>query len=108
MSEVFCERLKRFRKESGLTQLQFSEKIGVHLQTVSKWERGVSEPDFALLGLIAQTLNVSLERLIGTEESETVYTTYTGLDFNGHIAFYSRKGADSAADFPVVRSSGNV
>ena len=38
------------------------------LQTVSKWERGVSEPDFALLGEIASALFVPLERLIGATE----------------------------------------
>ena len=110
MSEVFCERLKRFRKESGLTQLQFSEKIGVHLQTVSKWERGVSEPDFALLGLIAQTLNVSLERLIGTEESETVYTgEFDPVRFGKALASLRRirgEGQNTVAD--LTNSSADI
>lgn len=74
MESTFGERLKQLRKEAGLTQSQFSEKLNVHLQTVSKWERGVNEPDFSLLGEISQVLGVTVERLIGAEESEQTYT----------------------------------
>ena len=65
MGGAFGGRLKELRKAAGYTQAQFSERLNVHLQTVSKWERGVSEPDIALLGEMAAALNVLLERLIG-------------------------------------------
>ena len=42
MDEIFKGRLKELRKAASLTQAQFSEQLNVHLQTVSKWERGVS------------------------------------------------------------------
>ena len=71
--EGFGERLKRFRKENNLTQTQLAEKLNVHLQTVSKWERGVSEPDFAVIGELAVVLNVSLEKLLGATEGEVVF-----------------------------------
>lgn len=71
--EGFGERLKRFRKENNLTQTQLAEKLNVHLQTVSKWERGVSEPDFAVIGELAAVLNVSLEKLLGATEGEVVF-----------------------------------
>ena len=66
--ERFGERLKSLRKAAGMTQQELADKLNVHLQTVSKWERGVSEPDFALLGEIASALFVPLERLIGAPE----------------------------------------
>ena len=72
--DTFGNRLKSLRREAGLTQAQFSEKVGVHLQTVSKWERGVSEPDFSVLGEIAAALGISLETLLGAPEGENTYT----------------------------------
>ena len=66
--ERFGERLKSLRKAAGMTQQELADKLNVHLQTVSKWERGVSEPDFSLLGEIASALFVPLERLIGAPE----------------------------------------
>jgi hypothetical protein len=33
----FYERLKQLRKNANLTQNEFSERVGVHFQTVSKW-----------------------------------------------------------------------
>ena len=66
--ERFGERLKSLRKAAGMTQQELADELNVHLQTVSKWERGVSEPDFALLGEIASALFVPLERLIGAPE----------------------------------------
>lgn len=74
MDEIFKGRLKELRKAASLTQAQFSEQLNVHLQTVSKWERGISEPDFSILGEIAKVLHISLERLVGVEEQGEVYT----------------------------------
>lgn len=41
-------------------------------------------------------------RGVGGSSIENVYTTYEGLDFNGNIAFYSRKGADTMANDAVT------
>ena len=36
-------RLRRFRKERGLSQESVAERLGVSRQAVAKWERGVSQ-----------------------------------------------------------------
>ncbi|MBO5214866.1 MAG: InlB B-repeat-containing protein [Clostridia bacterium] len=74
----FYERLKQLRKNANLTQNEFSERVGVHFQTVSKWERGASEPDISLLGIISGVLSVSVETLLGVDQGEQVFTG----DFN--------------------------
>ena len=38
IAKNICE----FRKKCGLTQRELSEKVGVSIQTVSKWEKGIS------------------------------------------------------------------
>ena len=70
----FGERLKSLRKAAGITQQELADKLGVHLQTVSKWERGISEPDIALLGELSSVLDISLEKLLDCKEGEVVYS----------------------------------
>lgn len=62
---TFAERLKELRKRKGLTQTQLADALGVHLQTVSKWERGVTEPDISLIGETAAALGATVEELAG-------------------------------------------
>ena len=42
---VQFSRLKMFRKQSGFTQEEIAEKLGVSRQAVAKWEKGETLPD---------------------------------------------------------------
>lgn len=63
----FSDNLKRFRKQNHMTQTQLAEKIGVGRSAVSMYEMGEREPDFETLEAIADTFNVDMALLIGTE-----------------------------------------
>lgn len=43
MSKNLADNIVTLRKKHGLSQEQFAEKISVSRQTVSNWERGVSQ-----------------------------------------------------------------
>ena len=68
--EGFGRRLKELRQTAKITQSDLADKLNLHPQTVSKWERGLSEPDIAQLGELAAALGISLEKLLGREEAE--------------------------------------
>ena len=53
-------RIAEGRKNIGLSQMQFAEKLNVTQQCVGKWERNESLPDIFMLGKIA--------KLIGTND----------------------------------------
>lgn len=72
MSE-FSERLKEMRKAANITQTQLADKLNLHPQTVSKWERGLSEPDISQLGEIAAALGITMEKLCGQAEAEQTF-----------------------------------
>lgn len=61
---MFNENLKKYRLDKNLSQEQLAEKLYVRRQTVSKWEKGVNEPDFDTLKKISQILEVSIETLL--------------------------------------------
>lgn len=63
----FYLRLQDLRKKSGMTQERLAEKLGITRQTVSKWERGESTPDFAYLVKISNLFHVSTDYLLKGE-----------------------------------------
>ena len=60
----FGEYICRRRKELGLTQREFADKLYVTESAVSKWERGLSYPDVTLLRDICAVLDVSEHELL--------------------------------------------
>ncbi len=57
-------RIRKYRKESGLTQEQLAEKINVTKSRVSNWEQGINRPDTDILGAICRAMNVSPSDLL--------------------------------------------
>lgn len=64
---TFGERMARFRKERGLTQTQVGAALGVSQQQVVAFEKGRRRVPLSALPVLARTLEVSLEELIGEE-----------------------------------------
>ncbi len=63
--------LKQLRKEKGITQEEFAEKLGVSNRTVSRWETGSNMPDISLLVEIADFYDVDVREIIeGEKKSE--------------------------------------
>ena len=65
MEHILAENIRNYRKSLGLTQEQLAERLGITLGTVSKWERGSSEPDLSYVMELAELFRVSVDALIG-------------------------------------------
>lgn len=59
--------IRDIRKEKGLTQEQFAEKLGVSQKSVSRWETGKTMPDYSLLPGICEVLEINVAELLGAE-----------------------------------------
>lgn len=64
------EKIQMLRKEEGLSQEAFAEKMGVSRQAVSKWELGVSKPDVEKIVLMSELFHVSTDYLLKDEEEQ--------------------------------------
>jgi len=62
----FGDNLYALRKQRGLSQDEFAEKLGVSRQAISKWERNESYPDTENLIAIAKFFGVSIDDIINT------------------------------------------
>ena len=51
------------RKNKDLTQEQLAEKLGVSINAVSKWERGLNLPDVSLMKTLCNILYITLNEL---------------------------------------------
>lgn len=107
---TFAERLKELRKRKGLTQTQLADALGVHLQTVSKWERGVTEPDISLIGETAAALGATVEELAGAPVPDETFTgTFSAVGMGRCIAALRKaKGESQEALAGVFGASGDT
>jgi len=64
MSEVFAENLRRFRTEKGYTQEDLAKLLNINRTTLTKYETGVTEPDFERLKLICELLHVDYNTIL--------------------------------------------
>lgn len=58
------ENIKRIRQEKGMTQKQLGEYVDLDYQTISRIERGGTNPNFILLYEISRGLNTSLLHVV--------------------------------------------
>lgn len=68
----FADRLKAARRASGMTQKEVAEKIGVAKSTYSLYESGKRTPLVEGVKLIAKTLGVTADELLGLPQTDEV------------------------------------
>ena len=62
-NEQFSRNLRRLRLDKGLTQEQLANRLGVSVQSVSRWECATTLPDVMLLPELAQLYGVTVDDL---------------------------------------------
>ena len=69
-----CEKLGQLilqlRKEKGLTQEQFAEKLGVSNRSVSRWENGTNMPDFDVVIEIVKHFDITVDEFLNGERKK--------------------------------------
>ncbi len=63
----FGKFFRKARKQSGFSQKQVAEKLGIHQSNVSDWENDVSRPDYEKLIALAELYEVSLYEILGVD-----------------------------------------
>ena len=69
---IFAQNLIRLRKQMKITQVEFAEKINYSDKAVSKWERGESIPDVAVLKTISIFFGVTIDFLVSEHNEDEV------------------------------------
>ena len=65
---MFNKRLRHMRMKRGFTQQRLADVLDIALRSYQCYETGTRTPAYNLLVLIADTLDVSLDYLLGRDE----------------------------------------
>ena len=69
-NEKMGQFISELRKSQEMTQKELAAKLNITDKAVSKWERGLSSPDIALLSPLSDILGVTTNELLSGERSE--------------------------------------
>lgn len=64
--------IKELRQKRGVTQEELSEALGVSVQTVSRWENGVTSPDLSMFPQLTLYFGVTADFLLGLERNDNM------------------------------------
>lgn len=67
------QRIKTFRTAGDITQAELAGKLGVSIQTVSKWECDTGMPDIIQIVPLARVLEVTTDAILGADGDEQGY-----------------------------------
>ncbi|MDR1630323.1 MAG: helix-turn-helix domain-containing protein [Oscillospiraceae bacterium] len=66
-------RLKELRKKKKITQLKLAMDLNTNQNTISRYENGTRQADYATLVKIADYFNVSIDYLLERTDDPTVH-----------------------------------
>lgn len=78
---MFAQRLRELRKNKDITQIEFARQFNIATGTIGMWETGKRQPDYDTLLSIAKYFDVSVDYLLGKEDSPTLDEQLDGVDF---------------------------
>ena len=64
LKNIIAQNIAQLRRDNNMTQLELAEKLNYSDKAISKWERGESIPDVAVLKNIADIFLVSVDYLL--------------------------------------------
>lgn len=70
-NEKMALMIAQLRKEKKLTQKELAQRLGVTDKAVSKWERGLSCPDIAVLSPLSDILGITVTELLSGQKNDS-------------------------------------
>ena len=93
--------ISALRKSKGITQNELGKRVGVSFQAVSKWERGETLPDIAVLPDLAKVLETSIDNILLGGERQ--------VEFKGKVLVSDmKKGLECLKNMCELLGSENI
>lgn len=94
VKSIVAKNITELRLLNNMTQVELAKKLNYSDKTISKWERGESTPDIAVLIEIATLFGVSMDYLVGLEtpEKEGARSKLEQTGYNRRVISYISEG----------------
>ncbi|MDU4142727.1 helix-turn-helix domain-containing protein [Clostridium sp.] len=80
--DTFGERMRRYRKSTGMTMKELALKLDISEQAISQYENNKREPNIGMLKKIAKELDITLNSLLGINEKIKLEECDKGISFD--------------------------
>ena len=100
-SREIGEKIKKRRKELGITQEELAERLSVTYQQVQRYENGKNRLNVENIQVIADTLNVPVSYFFGDTDRDKVSenrVSYLSADENRLLNYFRRIGNKKARE----------
>lgn len=91
---TFAIRLQEIRKSLKLSYQEFASELGVSYETLVSWENGASVPKIDELDILAETLGVTTDYLLGISNNY-------GKDYQEYIERRKKQDIDFSKRLPI-------
>lgn len=79
---MISERIRELRKSSGLTQIEFAQKLNVSYGTIAMWETGKRTPGIETIKKIADFFGVPPGSITGWEDNSAIELTVSAANID--------------------------
>lgn len=88
---TFSDNLTKYRKQANISRKELASILGVSIASVGFYETGRNEPDLQKLAIIANTLHVSIDDLLGYDASEALFKECVQFIERAHFGLNGKK-----------------
>lgn len=67
---MFSDRLKKLRKQSGMSQAALAKELFISQQAIARWETDKATPNPEMLARLVELFGVSADELLGTQNTK--------------------------------------
>lgn len=116
---VFKDVIKELRKSKSIKQSELADILNVNRTAVAKWETGKNKPSADTLEEIADYFNVSIDYLMGRQETRGGFEAYKRNERDLRMLYYfsrlndmgkneALKRIDELAELPKYQNKGDI
>lgn len=99
-------KLRQLREKKGISQRELGDSLNLSQRAISRYESGEAEPDLATVRKISEFFNVTIDFLLGEDDSNIILITRKDLESIKEVERHLQSAMDQLVSITEKISSG--